>query len=156
MADPLPTTFPPSPTVPNYGIQDVMTIGGKTYILQGVTPDDTQKAIEIKDQYDAKIGSRHIDVESTGTLTAIGEAVTPATGQMCRFPLAVGSALTFRGLRVAITGISEAGSYSGLTVWTLNISRNTNWPKSDSVMPDVPVGTAAALPITVSPVPPEE
>ena len=149
MSEPL-TTFPPSPAEPNYGIQDTLTVDGNVYILQGVTPSDTQKAIEIKDQYDAKIGSRHVDVESTGSLTAIGPAVTPATGQLSRFPLAVGSALTFRGLRVAITGISEAGSYSGLTVWTLNVSRNTNWPKADSAMPDVPVQSAVALPIAVS------
>ena len=155
MADPLPTTFPPTPSEPNYGIQDVLTIDGKTYILQGVSPSDQKKAIPIQDQYDSKIGERLIDVESTGSITAIGPAVTPATGQLCRFPLAVGSALTFRGVRVSIDGIAEAGTYNGLTVWTLTISRSKNWPKTDSVMPDVPVSTAASLPITVSPEPTE-
>lgn len=146
MPDPI-TTFPPSPTVPNYGIQDVLTINSKVYILQQVTPADKEKTVEWQDQYDATIGSRQIEIATTGSLTAIGEASAQVTGQACRFPLAVGAALTFRGLKFQIKGITETGSYNGMTVWSIEVARWTNWPASASTLPDKPVSAAVALPV---------
>lgn len=144
MADPAPiTTWPATPGDPNYGIQDVLTIAGNTYILQGASPKDTAKLIKWTDQYDSTIGSKHIDTESTVALTAIGPAVTPLAGQVCRFPLQVAAAITFRGLNWEILDIGEAATYNGLTVWSINIARSKNFPKTDATLPSVPVSTAA-------------
>lgn len=140
-------TFPASPTVPNYGIQDVLTINNKVYILQGSSPQDQEKAFSWSDQYDSKIGQRQIDIESTATISAIGEAVTPVTGQSCRFPLSVGASLTYRTLRWLIKSIAEAGTYNGLTVWTISLERSKNYPITTTVMPDIPVSAAVALPV---------
>lgn len=150
MSDPI-TTFPPSPTEPNNGIQDVLTIGGKTYILQSSNPTDTEKSLDWSDQYDAKIGSKQVDIESSATITAIGEASAQVAGQSCRFPLAIGAALTYRGLRWKIVSIAESGSYNGLTVWTITVIRSKNYPAAAAVLPNLPVSTAAALPVAPSP-----
>lgn len=144
------TTFPPSPTTPNAGVQDVLTIDDKTYIMQGSTPTDGEKSLEWTDQYDATIGSRQIDIPQTASISVIGEASAQVAGQATRFPLAIGSALTYRALRWKIKSIAEAGTYNGLTVWTISLERWKNWPLATSVLPDIPVQTAVALPVAPS------
>lgn len=139
---------------PNYGIQDTLTVGSVTYILQGTNPNDQEETFDWQNQLGQNIGSKHIQLASTGSISAIGPAGTAVSGQSVLFPLAVGSKLLFRGLHWQINGIAEAGVYNDATVWTLTVRRWTLFPVAASVLPDVTYSASAALPITVSPDPP--
>ena len=99
-----------------------------TYILQGTNPNDQEETFDWQNQLGQNIGSKHIQLASTGSISAIGPAGTAVSGQSVLFPLAVGSKLLFRGLHWRINGIAEAGVYNDATVWTLTVRRWTLFP----------------------------
>lgn len=144
MPDPAPT---PTPANPSYGIDDVLILNGKEYILQSYNPSDALETYEWKNQHGQTVGSRRVDTASTITFAAFGEPLAkPLDGQSHRFPLANNAIITSRGLSWQITNIAEAGEQEGIMIWTISARRWDKWPAAGiATTPDSTPG--AALPI---------